>query len=121
MGTSANNYLSMVDAVADLKERGYVADFKIISCTGEEDNAEDGCRLKTFNEDKMYDSDDLVIREHYRFEGPSNPDDMSVVYAIEANDGVKGTVIDAFGTYSSAQLSEFFRNIRIETDSSQTV
>jgi hypothetical protein len=43
---------------------------------------------------------DLVIRDYYRFEGISDPDDMSVIYAIEAHDGTRGTLTDAYGTYA---------------------
>ncbi len=28
----------------------------------------------------------------------SDPDDMSVLYAIESADGTKGSIVDAFGT-----------------------
>jgi hypothetical protein len=43
---------------------------------------------------------DLIIRDYYRFEGASDPDDMSVIYAIEARDGTRGTLTDAFGAYA---------------------
>jgi hypothetical protein len=36
----------------------------------------------------------------YRFEGDSNPDDSSIVYAISSNTGLKGTLVDAYGAYS---------------------
>jgi hypothetical protein len=122
MGTSMNDYSNLVDATNDLKDRGYTADFKIIdndSPGQEEDQGE--CLLQSLESGKEYASNQLKIREHYRFEGPSNPDDMSVLYAIECEGGEKGTVIDAFGTYSSRRLSDFFRSIPIETDASQDV
>jgi hypothetical protein len=42
----------------------------------------------------------LVIREYHRFEGVSDPDDMAIVYAIEDDHGVRGTLADAFGVYA---------------------
>jgi hypothetical protein len=42
----------------------------------------------------------LVIREYYRFEGVSDPDDMAIVYAIEGERGVRGTLTDAYGVYA---------------------
>ena len=32
---------------------------------------------------------------------------MSIVYAIESRDGARGTLIDAFGTYSSPDIGTF--------------
>jgi hypothetical protein len=46
-------------------------------------------------------SDDLTIVEHYRFEGISDPDDSSVVYALEAPTGLKGVLVDAYGPYAN--------------------
>jgi hypothetical protein len=50
---------------------------------------------------------DIDIREFARYEGVSDPDDMSIVYAIESHDGARGTLVDAFGTYSDPAVSEF--------------
>jgi len=50
---------------------------------------------------------DVVIREFARYEGVSDPDDMSIVYAIESRDGARGTLIDAFGTYSNPEVGMF--------------
>lgn len=122
MGTSSNNYSDLVDASKDLKERGYGSDFKIIETPGtDEEDGSVACQLQSLTSEKTYTSNQLKIREHYRFEGPSNPDDMSVIYALECEGGEKGIVVDAFGTYSSRRLAEFFRSIPIETDSSQAV
>lgn len=120
MGTSSNDYTDLVEATQGLREKGYTSDFKIIDKPGTEDEAE-AFQLESLSTGKVYNSNQLKIKEHYRFEGPSNPGDMSVVYAIECEGGEKGSVIDAFGTYSSRRLGEFFRSIPIETDSSQAV
>jgi hypothetical protein len=34
---------------------------------------------------------------------------MSVLYAVETNDGTKGTILDAYGTYADANLGEFLK------------
>lgn len=117
MGTSSKDYISLVDSTADLKERGYTCDFKIVESESESDT----CELLSLCSDRKYKSNQIKVREHYRFEGPSNPDDMSVIYAVECEGGEKGIVIDAFGTYSSRKLSAFMLHVPIETDSSQSV
>ena len=50
---------------------------------------------------------DVTIREFGRYEGVSNPSDESVVYAIESRDGVRGTLVDAFGAYADPDVADF--------------
>ena len=55
-----------------------------------------------FKEDgPQYQPEDLLIEKVYRFEGESDPADMSVLYAITAKDNTKGYLLNAYGTYSS--------------------
>jgi hypothetical protein len=51
--------------------------------------------------------------EHDRFEGASDPDDMSVVYAMESDDGLKGVIADAFGLYANPDLGVFLEKVKI--------
>jgi hypothetical protein len=62
--------------------------------------------------DQHYSADQLAIVEKYRFEGESNPDDLSILYAIRAEDGTKGTIIDAYGTYANNELGEFMKGVK---------
>lgn len=55
--------------------------------------------------------------KHYRFEGISDPDDMSVVYAIESGDGTRGIIGDAFGVYANPELGGFLNNVAIQEGS----
>jgi hypothetical protein len=43
----------------------------------------------------------------------SDPDDASIVYAIEARDGTKGVLVDAFGLYASPEVGEFLEGVEI--------
>lgn len=58
--------------------------------------------------------DELSIVEHYRFEGASDPDDMSVIYAIKSDDGLKGIVADAFGVYANPDLGGFLEKVKFK-------
>lgn len=49
---------------------------------------------------KQYDPADLKIIKTYRFEGDSDPADSSVIYLLEAKDGLIGYSLDSFGAYS---------------------
>lgn len=98
---SANQYESLLEAIEDLARRGFMENFMLV---------EGG--LWASGRGRVYRPGELVIVEHHRFEGESNPDDMSVVYAIECRDGVRGIVVDAFGAYASPDLGNFLRNVR---------
>ena len=58
-------------------------------------------------------AEDLTIREFHRFEGISDPDDMSIVYAIESRDGTRGTLVDAFGVYSNPAVTRVLERVPI--------
>jgi hypothetical protein len=83
------NYESLVDALDDLKKRGYQADFE----------PQSNC-LYCSNLDLRLTEEEFQIDEVYRFEGDSNPDDNAVVYAFTSPEGVKGTIVDGYGAYS---------------------
>lgn len=66
---------------------------------------------------KFYTPEDLKILRTYRFEGASDPADSSILYIIEANDGLTGYSIDAYGAYSNHEddgYDDFIKQIPIE-------
>ena len=66
---------------------------------------------------KFYKPEDLKIIRNYRFEGDSDPSDSQVLYVIQANDGLIGYSIDAYGAYSNHEddgYDEFIRQIPVE-------
>ena len=76
-------------AIDELARRGFTDWFRVV-----EGN------LRVLTTGKLLKPEDLVIREVYRFEGISDPDDMAIVYAIESSTGIRGTLIDAFDLYA---------------------
>ncbi|MFL5727892.1 MAG: hypothetical protein ACJ75J_00275 [Cytophagaceae bacterium] len=90
----------MVIKTEDLQSKGFTEEFQITS---------EG--LRALNSGKIYQPQDMKVLEHVRYEGITNPDDMAVLYVIETNDGLKGTVVDAFGIYANAELSEFMKYV----------
>jgi len=79
-------------------ERGYTASFSPAELDGD---------LHITSGDLAYRPAQISIPNFYRFEGASNPDDMSILYLIEATDGTMGTLVDAYGTYADSRISEF--------------
>jgi hypothetical protein len=89
------NFESALDAIQDLNKRGYTANLSLEGDTI--DDKERGIKMT---------ADDFEINEFYRFEGVSNPSDMSIVYAVESTKyNVKGVLVNAFGTYANNSSS----------------
>ncbi|MCF0055809.1 hypothetical protein [Dyadobacter sp. CY356] len=59
---------------------------------------------------KSYDAQELTIIKTYRFEGESDPADSSILYIIEANDGLTGYSLDTYGVYSDHGGEEGYDN-----------
>lgn len=95
------NYESLVDALDDLKKRGYEADF-----------ATEATCLYCGDLDLRLNPEEFKVDEVYRFEGNSNPDDNTVLYAISSSTGVKGTLVDGYGVYSESLSFEMARKLQ---------
>jgi hypothetical protein len=73
---------------------------------------------------KYYQPEDLKIIRTYRFEGESDPSDSSIIYVIEAKDGLVGYSIDAYGVYSDHDddtYDEFIKKIPVEERDEQLI
>ena len=73
---------------------------------------------------KYYNPEDLKIIRTYRFEGESDPSDSSIIYLIEANDGLIGYSMDAYGVYSDHAddgYDDFIRKIPVEERDEQQI
>ncbi len=97
-----NQYDTLSQAVEELKKRGYTLDF----------NLKPNC-IECRELDKKYDPSTFHIDEFHRFEGMSNPDDMSIIFAITTEDGKKGSLVDAYGTYEDPMTSEMIQKMKI--------
>ena len=102
MNADQYNYATVTQALADLRARGYTDEFdfkdEYLFCN------EHGIR---------FNPQELQITEVYRFEGASDPEDSSVVYAIESASGLKGVIIDAYGAYADEKKTAFISGLKI--------
>jgi len=97
---SVASYTNMTEAIQELRKRGFTANFEFLDQ-----------EFRDVDSEKIFTADELSIVEHYRFEGASDPEDMSVVYAIESHDGTRGIIADAFGVYANPELGGFLNNV----------
>jgi hypothetical protein len=96
-------YENLIEALDDLKKRGFTTDFKLendaIKCS------DSGILLYPSN---------FEIVEHYRFEADTNPDDSSILYAIQSVDGsIKGVLVSAYGVYSEAVSDNLVQKLKV--------
>lgn len=95
-----NKMDTLTERMEDLKNRGFKEEFKV-----------EGNNMKSQDGTKSYKSDELKVVEHYRFEGQSDPGDMTIIYGIITNDNTKGILVDGFGTYSDQEQAEFMHKV----------
>ena len=98
-----NPYDTLSVAIDKLRGEGYEHDFN---------QAEHHLECKKLS--KNFRPENFTIEHVYRFEGMSNPDDNSVLYAIEASDGTKGLLVDAYGAYADALSPEMIEKFRVD-------
>ena len=91
------NYDTLSEAINDLQIRGYTYDF----------NLAPDCIKCASLELEMY-PEEFEVDELHRFEGMSSTDDNSILYAISSKNGVKGTLVDAYGVCAE-NISEAMR------------
>jgi hypothetical protein len=92
---------TLVTVLDDLKKKGYTLDFNI---------AFD--KLQCVQNGVCLNPEQFEIVEHFRFEGDSNPDDQSILYAVESKDGkLKGVLVNAYGIYSDPVSDEMLQKL----------
>jgi hypothetical protein len=82
---------TLTEAMQALKVRGYIHDFNLhpewIECPP--------LKMKLAPED-------FHVDEVHRFEGMTDPDDSTILFAISSTSGAKGLLVDAYGLYASS-------------------
>lgn len=98
---SHRSYDTVSEAVNDLVKRGYTSDFNL--------NHESDCLVCNQSSTSLS-PEDFEIDETYRFEGDTNPDDETIVFAISsAKNNIKGIVVNAYGMYEDAATSKIVK------------
>ncbi|WP_207428711.1 phosphoribosylpyrophosphate synthetase [Pedobacter sp. SYSU D00535] len=95
------NYQTVVEALAGLKERGFTLDFNLAN--GVLHNSDQNIALSP---------DDFSICEIHRFEGMSDPADNMIVYAIKSDKyNLKGSFVNGYNAYSDDVSEELLKKL----------
>ena len=65
-----------------------------------------------------YTPNDIIIVAEHRYEGMSNPSDLSILYVLETKDGNKGTYLMGYGPTANLEAADFFKEIPSKNDKS---
>lgn len=99
---------TLSQAINALKGAGYTNDFNLqsewIECTP--------LNIKLRPEE-------FHVDEVHRFEGMTNPDDSSVLYAVSSSSGTKGLLVDAYGAYAESISADMIKKLRIDRSTYQ--
>lgn len=88
------------DYIEIYQEKGYVTNFYFKENT-----------LYNSDTSKTYRPENLHIVAQHRYEGMSDPEDLSILYVIETDTKEKGTMLLGYGPSADLELSEFFASI----------
>ncbi len=95
------NYMNTLTAVVNkVVKAGYTDSFKV---------TKNG--LYSTVKANYYEPKQVKIINFYRFEGESDPGDNTILYVIETDDELKGTLIDAYGPYSDEATNKFMAEV----------
>jgi hypothetical protein len=93
------HYESVAEALTHLKAKGFTVDYNLPE------------NLEAFQSGKLKASDFEIV-DTYRYEGDTNPDDESAVYALQSHKGEQGFLVVGYGFSADTETSELVRNMR---------
>ena len=96
-------YVSLSETMNDLRKQGYVEDF----------NLQQNCLECRDGQFKIF-TDEFKVDKYYRFEGPSDPADQTILYAISSdNHQMKGLLVNGYGIYSEPITDEMLEKLQM--------
>ena len=96
-------YATLSEAIDDLKDRGYTDDFSL----------RPHC-LENKTRELQVHPDHFKVDQFYHFEGMTDPDKDSVLFAISAREGMKGLLVDAYGAYAENLTPEMSLRLKLK-------
>lgn len=83
------HYADLPQAINDLRTKGYTLDF----------SPQTDC-IVSEKESLRLSPEEFTIDDAFRFEGDSDPENQSILYAISSAHGAKGLLINSYGIYA---------------------
>ena len=91
---------TLVECLESVRKKGFKEDFKV-----------DNGMMTGINTQRSYSPEQVNILNFYRFEGDSDPADNSILYVIETDDCLRGTLVDGYGPTSDPDVQPFLEEV----------
>ncbi|MFT4761222.1 MAG: hypothetical protein ACI9XO_003964 [Paraglaciecola sp.] len=96
---------TLVEALNDLKIKGYTHNFEI---------QKDG--VFCIDEKKKFLPSGFTVEKTFRFEGMTNPDDSSILYAVKTNCGIKGAFVENYSIHATTLTQEMSEKLQFKLE-----
>jgi len=93
---------TLAGVMEDLTRQGFTEQFMPV-----------GGGVRGVQSGRTFHAGQVTITAYHRFEGVSDPDDMSIIYALETVSGIRGTLADAFGVHADPFVGAFVRDVAV--------
>ena len=92
-----------LDKIREYEAKGYTSSFAMRMG-----------RLTDLSSGMCYGVDDVKIVDEYRYEGMSDPSDMSILYVLEMHDGNKGLILRPYGPQATEEIDLYLMKISLQ-------
>jgi len=86
--------------IDEYTEKGYTSSYRL-----------DNEKIMDLSTKTCFSPQEVTIVESFRYEGMSNPSDMSILYVLRTDDGGKGTLLLPYGPNADADLDDFMKQV----------
>lgn len=86
--------------ISQYQKKGFKDNFRIVDQ-----------KLVASTDKKGYGPNEIKVVAEHRFEGMSNPSDLSILYVIVTKDDGRGTLLCAYGPNGNLDGAEFFKEV----------
>lgn len=100
------HYATITEAIEQLHKQGYTLDFNL-----------KGAQLTANG--REYNAAEFEIADQYRYEGPSDPSDEAIVYALVSNSGTRGLLVSGYGISSDSASEETLKQLHYKYQQEQ--
>lgn len=99
-----------LDYIRRYEAEGYTDQFRVVDD-----------QLENLNSKQRYAPKDVTILQEHRYEGMSDPSDLSLLYVIETADGGKGTMLASYGSNGNTAIHEFMNAVPTENVKTENI